>query len=104
MSAYLEEHLPHLTALHSTLGLPPTALDQDKIKIDAAIKAVVAGIVRERETEVENWKEAIEVARKDVVCLEKALGNRSGGGVTEAGTEVSPSQYERGKEGKELNS
>jgi len=87
MSAYLEEHLPHLTSLHATLGLAPTALEQDKIKIDAAIKAVVAGIVRERETEVENWKEAIEVARKDVVCLEKALGNRSSG-ATEAGSEV----------------
>jgi hypothetical protein len=91
MSRYLEEHLPLLTSLHATLGLPPTALDQDKIKIDAAIKAVVAGIVRERETEVEDWKEVIEVARKDVVCLEKALGNRTGG-IPELGNDVSLAQ------------
>lgn len=76
MSAYLEEHLPHLTALHNSLGLPTTALEDDKTKIDAAIKAVVVSIVRERETEVERWKEEIELARKDVICLGKALGNR----------------------------
>lgn len=79
MSAYLEEHLPHLTALHTSLGLHASALEDDRVKIDAAIKAVVVSIVRERETEVENWKEAIELARKDVVCLGKALGNRTAG-------------------------
>jgi hypothetical protein len=79
MSAYLEEHLPRLTALHNSLGLPKTALEDDKTKIDAAIKAVVVSIVRERETEVERWKEEIELARKDVVCLGKALGNREMG-------------------------
>jgi hypothetical protein len=78
MSAYLEEHLPHLTALHTSLGLPTTALEEDRIKIDAAIKAVVVSIVRERETEVERWKEEIELARKDVVCLGKAMGSRVG--------------------------
>jgi len=77
MSAYLDEHLPHLKALHHSLGLPNTALEDDKTKIDAAIKAVVVSIVRERETEVEKWKEEIELARKDVVCLGRALGDRS---------------------------
>lgn len=88
MSAYLEEHLPHLTSLHSTLGLPASALDEDRIKIDAAIKAVVVSIVRERETEVENWQEAIDLAKKDVVCLERALGNRTVV-ATEVASEVS---------------
>jgi hypothetical protein len=83
MSAYLDEHLPHLTALHNSLGLPVTALEEDRIKIDAAIKAVVVSIVRERETEVENWKEDIELARKDVICLGRALGNRSVGKLDE---------------------
>jgi hypothetical protein len=64
--------------------LPHTALEEDRIKIDAAIKAVVVSIVRERETEVENWKEKIELARKDVVCLGKALGNRVVGTVDES--------------------
>jgi hypothetical protein len=77
MSAYLKEHLPHLTALHNSLGLPTTALEDDKTKIDAAIKAVVVSLVRERETEVERWEEEIELARKDVVCLGKALGDRT---------------------------
>jgi hypothetical protein len=89
MSAYLEEHLPHLQALHNSLGLPTNALEEDRIKIDAAIKAVVVSIVRERETEVERWNEAIELARKDVVCLGRALGERSAGQVkTEEGNEV----------------
>jgi hypothetical protein len=77
MSRYLDEHLPHLKALHTSLGLPTTALEEDKTKIDAAIKAVVVSIVRERETEVERWREEIELARKDVVCLGKALGDRT---------------------------
>lgn len=89
MSAYLEQHLPHLTALHTSLGLPTSALEDDRVKIDAAIKAVVVSIVRERETEVENWKEAISAARKDVVCLGRALGNRSAGSVEET-DEVRP--------------
>ena len=84
MSAYLDEHLPHLTALHTSLGLPATALEDDRVKIDAAIKAVVVSIVRERETEVENWKEAISLAKKDVVCLGRALGNRNAGNAEEA--------------------
>jgi hypothetical protein len=89
MSAYLEEHLPHLQALHNSLGLPTNALEEDRIKIDAAIKAVVVSIVRERETEVERWNEAIELARKDVVCLGRALGDRSAGQVkVEEGNEV----------------
>jgi len=77
MSRYLDEHLPHLKALHNSLGLPIAVLDDDKTKIDAAIKAVVVSIVRERETEVERWREEIELARKDVVCLGKALGDRT---------------------------
>lgn len=87
MSAYLETHLPHLSSLHASLGLPATALEEDRIKIDAAIKAVVVSIVRERETEVEDWKEAIELARKDVICLGRALGDRNAG-VTETRNEV----------------
>lgn len=77
MSRYLDEYLPHLKALHNSLGLPIAALEDDKTKIDAAIKAVVVSIVRERETEVERWREEIELARKDVVCLGKALGDRT---------------------------
>ena len=89
MSAYLEEHLPHLQALHNSLGLPTNALEEDRTRISAAIKAVVVSIVRERETEVERWNEAIELARKDVVCLGKALGDRSAGQVkVEEGIEV----------------
>lgn len=87
MSAYLDSHLPHLSSLHESLGLPASALEEDRIKIDAAIKAVVVSIVRERETEVEDWKEAIELARKDVVCLGRALGNR-GVGAVEEGNDV----------------
>lgn len=89
MSAYLEEHLPHLKALHNSLGLPTNALEEDRTRINAAIKAVVVSIVLERETEVERWNEAIELARKDVVCLGKALGDRSVGQVkVEEGIEV----------------
>jgi hypothetical protein len=77
MSRYLDEHLPHLKALHNSLGLPISALEDDKTKIDAAVKAVVVSIVRERETEVERWREEIELARKDVICLGKALGDRT---------------------------
>jgi hypothetical protein len=99
MSAYLEEHLPHLTALHTSLGLPTTALEEDRIKIDAAIKAVVVSIVRERETEVERWKEEIELARKDVVCLGKAMGSRVGvvdGDGNEVGqAEMSPARSQQ---------
>lgn len=81
MSAYLEEHLPLLRSLHSSLGLPASALQEDETRIDAAIKAVVVSIVRERETEVENWKEAIDLAKRDVACIGRALGDRSAGKV-----------------------
>lgn len=79
MSAYLEEHLPLLRSLHASLGLPSTSLQEDETRIDAAIKAVVVSIVKERETEVENWKEAISVAKRDVACIARALGEKPAG-------------------------
>ncbi|ORY29830.1 microtubule associated protein-domain-containing protein [Naematelia encephala] len=76
MSAYLAEHLPHLTSLRALLGLPAEAATHDEAKIEAAIKSAVTALVRERETEVENWREAIAGVRREVGLLARAVGEK----------------------------
>jgi hypothetical protein len=55
MSAYLAEHLPHLQSLHRQLALGEEALASDQSRIEAAIKAAVSTLLREREAEVDAW-------------------------------------------------
>jgi len=91
MSAYLEEHLPHLTALHAQLALPSSALASDQARIEAAIKDAVASLVRDREAEVERWQINIQQAEKDVQDLEVAVGGKlaAGGRMLNSGNNVS---------------
>lgn len=76
MSAYLAEHLPHLQSLHRQLALGEEALASDQSRIEAAIKAAVSTLLREREAEVDAWKDAIAGEKRKVTCLARALGQR----------------------------
>ena len=76
MSAYLEEHLPHLQSLHAQLALPATALSSDQARLESAIRNAVTALIRERETEVESWRDAIIEARRDVSALARAIGDK----------------------------
>ncbi len=74
MSAYLEEHLPHLQSLHAQLALPATALSSDQARLESAIRNAVTALVREREEEVDRWREAIDGEKKELSSVAKALG------------------------------
>lgn len=76
MTAYLAQHIPHLQSLHAQLALPSTALQSDEARIEAAIKDAVEALVREREQEVETWRDKIRQADRDVRTLARAVGNR----------------------------
>lgn len=76
MAAFLAHHIPHLQALHAQLALPSSALQSDEARIEAAIKDAVEALVREREQEVESWRDKIREADKDVRLLARAVGNR----------------------------
>lgn len=78
MSAYLDEQTPHLRHLHAQLSLPPTALEQDLHRIEAAIKAVITSIVREREAQVDQLKDDIAATKSDLAALQRAVGDRRG--------------------------
>jgi len=74
MSAYLEEHLPHLQSLHAQLALPATALSSDQARLESAIRNAVTALVREREEEVDRWREAIDGEKKELSSVATALG------------------------------
>lgn len=76
MSAYLDEQTPHLRHLHAQLSLPPTALEQDLHRIEAAIKAVITSIIREREAQVDQLKDDIAATKSDLAALQRAVGDR----------------------------
>lgn len=102
MSAYLEEHLPHLRSLHAQLALDETALSSDSERIESAIKAAVSGLLREREAEVDAWKEAIGGEKRKVTCLSRALGKFAKGvaghsrdSLPEGDGDPLPMQYEK---------
>lgn len=76
MAAYLAEHLPHLQSLHTLLGLPESALQSDQNHIELAIKNAVTTLVRNRESEVDNWRDAISEEKRGMVSLGRALGDK----------------------------
>lgn len=76
MSAYLEAHLPHLTSLHTQLALGADALAADQARIEAAIKAAVEELLRERESEVDEYKEVIAAQKRRMSNLARALGDK----------------------------
>ncbi|KIR70779.1 hypothetical protein I310_05630 [Cryptococcus deuterogattii CA1014] len=76
MSAYLDEQTPHLRHLHAQLSLPSTALEQDLHRIEAAIKAVITSIIREREAQVDQLKDDIAATQSDLATLQRAVGDR----------------------------
>ena len=84
MAAYLAEHVPHLQRLHLQLGLPPEALKSDEAAIEAAIKNAVTTLIRNREGEVDGWRDAIEDVRRSMVSVAKALGDKARDAVSAA--------------------
>ncbi|OCF38366.1 hypothetical protein I317_07862 [Kwoniella heveanensis CBS 569] len=76
MSAYLDEQTPHLRSLHSQLSLPPEVLEADLARIEAAIKGVIISIIRERESQVDELKDEIAQAKRDVASLGRAVGDK----------------------------
>ena len=76
MSAYLEEHLPHLRSLHAQLALPATALSSDQARLESAIRNAVTALIREREVEVDGWREAIAGEQKEISALARAVGDK----------------------------
>lgn len=75
-SAYLEQHLPHLTSLHTQLALGAEALASDQARIEAAIKTAVEELLRERESQVDEYKEVIAAQKKRMSGLARALGDK----------------------------
>ncbi|KAK4690059.1 Ase1/PRC1/MAP65 family protein, partial [Tremellales sp. Uapishka_1] len=100
MSEYLEEQLPHLRSLHTQLALPATSLAADQSRIETAIRNAITSIIRERETEVDDWKDAIGRTNRDVGCIARAVGDK-GRNVIDRGRRESgednalPKQHER---------
>ena len=84
MAAYLAEHVPHLQRLHLQLGLPSEALQSDESKIEAAIRNAVTGLIRDREGEVDGWKDAIADVRRSMVSVGRALGEKGRDAVSAA--------------------
>lgn len=76
MSVYLAEHLPHLQSLHAQLALGPEALASDEARIEAAIRGAVSGLLKEREAQVDAWRDANTAEQRKASCLARALGER----------------------------
>jgi protein regulator of cytokinesis 1 len=76
MSAYLAEHLPHLQSLHAQLALDTTALQGDQERIETAIKAAVETLLREREQQVDEYKDVIAGQKRRLACLARAVGDK----------------------------
>lgn len=76
MSAYLAEHLPHLQSLHSQLALDNTALQADQERIEIAIKSAVETLLREREQQVDEYKDVIAGQKRRLSCLARAVGDK----------------------------
>jgi protein regulator of cytokinesis 1 len=101
MAAYLAEHVPHLQRLHVQLGLPPEALQSDQNAIEAAIKNAVTTLIRDREGEVDGWRDAIADVRRSMVSVGRALGEKGRDAVaaarreSEHSIEALPIQHER---------
>lgn len=101
MAAYLAEHVPHLQRLHVQLGLPPEALQSDQNAIEAAIKNAVTTLIRDREGEVDGWRDAIADVRRSMVSVGRALGEKGRDAVaaarreSENSIEALPIQHER---------
>lgn len=84
MAAYLAEHVPHLQRLHVQLGLPPESLQSDQNAIELAIKHAVTSLIRDREGEVDGWKDAIADVRRSMVSVGRALGEKGRDAVSAA--------------------
>ena len=84
MAAYLAEHVPHLQRLHVQLGLPPEALKSDENAIEAAIKNAVTALIRDREGEVDGWRDALADVRRSLVMVGRALGDKGRDAVSAA--------------------
>lgn len=95
MFAYLDEHTPHLRRLHAQLALPAAALDHDLHRIEAAVKAVITGIVREREAQVDQLNDDIAAATRDLATLARAVGDRRERDREADDSETLPRQLER---------
>lgn len=96
MAAYLAEHVPHLQRLHVQLGLPPEALQADQNTIEAAIRNAVTSLIRDREGEVDGWKDAIADVRRSMVSVGRALGDKGRDAVSAARRESENSLEVRG--------
>ncbi|KAK8861636.1 hypothetical protein IAR55_002459 [Kwoniella newhampshirensis] len=100
MSAYLDEQTPHLRQLHSQLSLPAEVLQADLARIEAAIRAVITSIIREREAQVDGLKDEIAQVKRDVASLARAVGEKGRDVVAVSGREsfendTLPRQLER---------
>lgn len=84
MAAYLAEHVPHLQRLHVQLGLPPEALESDQNAIETAIKNAVTALIRDREGEVDGWRDALEDVRRSMISVGRALGDKGRDAVSAA--------------------
>jgi len=79
MAAYLAEHIPHLQSLHLLLGLPSTALASDQTQIETAIRNAVTSLIRNREVEVDEWRDRIDDAKRDLMGVARGLGEKGRG-------------------------
>jgi hypothetical protein len=79
MAAYLAEHVPHLQSLHLLLGLPSSALASDQNTIETAIRNAVTSLIRNRELEVDEWRDKIDDARRNLMGVARSLGEKGRG-------------------------
>ena len=76
-SAYLNEQLPHLRALHNQLGLPPEQIATDEQTIEAAIRGCVEDLVKHYEDEVDQRRVKLHRTRLDIKDLVRAIGRQA---------------------------
>lgn len=89
MAAYLAEHVPHLQSLHTLLGLSPDALQADETHIEEAIRQAVSTLIRNREEEVDVWRDKIQCATRDLEGVQMAIGQHDAPSVVDGSSSVS---------------
>jgi hypothetical protein len=70
----------HLVSLHHLLSLPATSLQSDHQRIALAIRAAVDAVIRDREDEVQEWRDRIRDGIRDIAGVERATGVGRGEG------------------------
>lgn len=70
----------HLVSLHHLLSLSPSALQSDHQRIALAIRAAVDAVIRDREDEVQEWRDRIRDGIRDIAGVERAVGVGRGEG------------------------